>query len=222
MNKYIVGLLIGFLIGTAALVATTRVVLQQQKAEKTFHEHANFAVFLNGTRFDFAKIQYMNTTPCTAGIPVLVPVAQAHGDVNDLRDAVHLHDQNGGVVHVHRAGITWHNFFETLEMTFEKGTFTDDTGKKYENNDQNSFRYFVNGKEETDITNREIRDLDSVLITYGRKNRPQTSIQQELGQIPNDACVSSGLCNSRGPAPVETCGGHATNPSWLEQLLGVN
>lgn len=202
----------------ASLFAVRQLVVSQP--EPLFHEHADFALFLNGQRFDFAQDVYMSVQPCVVRAEGGIPFAYAHeGESTD--DFVHLHDMDGDVVHVHRAGITWHDFFDSLKMSFTDTSFVDDAGNTYEKNETHSFRFFVNGEEVQTLANREIRDLDRVTITYGRNDRDVNTIAAEIGAVTNKACQSSGACAHRGPQPLESCNASEAKPSPLLLWLGI-
>ena len=221
MKKLLI-LILGLLIGVAGTVALAR--YQNKHQVVPFHEHADFALFLNGQKFDFGKEEFMNFEPCVAYEPsLLIPSALAHGgEGEDPKEFVHLHQIDrvnvGGVIHVHKAGIRYHDFFESLNMEFEDDRFVDNEGKEYENNEENSFRFFVNGKEVENIAETEIRNLDQTLITYGPKDRTMESIQVELAQITNDACLYSGSCSQRGLAAPDSCGGVVKKPFLLKWM----
>ena len=211
----------GFLVGGLITLVGIK-SLVQNKPVAEFHEHADFALFINGQKMDFAKDKYMSTKPCTISlIDGFVDAAQAHAEDGGVADDVHLHDLDGGVIHVHREGVTFADFFSSLHMSFSDTSFSDDVGHVYDNSDKNVWRFFVNGVEVTTLANRVIRDLDQVLITYGSRTRSQESIAVEQGQISNRACVSSHLCNHRGPVAEESCGASAAKESALLQWLGV-
>ena len=210
-----------FVLGAALAVFAVKTLVQSRPVPE-FHEHADFALFLNGRQFDFSLDKYMSTKPCTisdaAGI---IDVAYAHADDSGIGDVVHLHDLDGGVIHVHREGVTYEQFFESLHMAFSDTSFTDDVGNTYTNDDKNVFRFFVNGSEVPTIADRPIRDLDQVLVTYGSRNRTMESISQELGHVSNRACVSSHLCGHRGPVAEESCGATAAKKNAVLKWLGV-
>ena len=113
--KLAFAIMTAFLLGSAAAVLVTKSLIANQPAP-AFHEHADFALFLDGQQFDFAKDTYMSTMPCTVATSDvhLIDTALAHGGDSDVAEYVHLHDMIGTVVHVHRAGITWSQFFESL------------------------------------------------------------------------------------------------------------
>lgn len=188
--------------------------------EPDFHEHADFALFIDGQRFDFSKEEYMSVQPCTISREYPANVAYAHGlESDDLKNSVHLHDRNGDIVHAHRPKITWHDFFHSLNMEFEDGKFVDDQGQSYLANEDSAFYYFVNGEAVNQLADREIRDLDKVLISYsstGEITQEELLIQQ--AQITNDACFYSEACQHRGPAPYESCGVVHQDPPILKWL----
>lgn len=204
MKKTIALLGVGFILGMGIIFGYKAV-----EPKPAFHEHADFALFLNGKQFDFSGNEFMHVEPCVSFNP-LFQEAYAHGEAEELKEAVDLHDNVGPVIHVHQAGTSYHDFFESLGMIFENTHFVDREGKETRNNETHSWRFFLNGKEVSSLANTEIRDLDRVLITYGPRDRSMASIQAELGQVTNDACVASEKCPHR-PASLstETCGNNS-------------
>lgn len=69
------------------------------------HLHAGFQVYQGNTRADFTDIRYIYFMPC--GLP--------DDQISTIQDKIHLHDQVGDVAHIHAAGITWRNLFESLQ-----------------------------------------------------------------------------------------------------------
>lgn len=149
------------------------------------HEHADFAVYLNGEKFDFKKAKYQSSV------------------TNPLDPDAHLHDGNGEITHKHRKGITLGYFFETLGMKFDTQCFVTDDGKKYCSEGSKTLKMFVNGKENTQFGNYEFTDLDRILITYG----DQTGVADQITSIADMACLYSEKCPERGKAPTENCVG---------------
>ena len=146
------------------------------------HIHANFKVFIDGKELDFAKPEFMTESK------------------EDRSRKVHLHDLNGGVAHVHYPGITWQDFFQSLQMPLAEHCLDLGTGKTC------SLRFFVNGNEIQDLAQTEIRDLDKVLITNSQ------NVQEQLAAIADDACVYSNKCPERGvPKGMEEKGGCAVS-----------
>lgn len=149
------------------------------------HEHADFAVYLDGQRFDFTKAKYQDSK------------------TNPLNSDAHLHDGNGEVTHKHRKGITLAYFFNTLGMKFDSQCFVTDDGKQYCNSGGKTLKMFVNGKENSMFGEYEFTDLDRILITYG----DETGIASQLTSISDNACLYSEKCPERGKAPTENCVG---------------
>jgi len=223
MKKSLFSLLGGLIIGALGLALFVRYNISNISAPE-FHEHADFALFINGEQFDFSKHDFMSNKPCkltkSTDSTLLIDVARAHEGSPVGEDNVDLHDNDGQVVHVHEAGITWHNFFETLEMTFDDHIIIDDNDGRFEEYETNSFVYIVNGKIIDALANMEIRDLDQVLISYGTRDRSEDSIQAEFARVTNKACLQSGSCPHRGRAVIESCGA-SVEKSKLIQWLGL-
>ncbi len=218
LSKFLI-LLIGLILGASAFFF----ILKNQIANShnlDFHEHADFALFIDGERFDFSEFRYMSVEPCTVPEISLVPTARAHGsefDETELDEAVHLHNNEGGTIHVHRPGVTYEDFFASLQMEFHDEAFEDADGNLYEVNAEKEFRFIVNGEEVDTLASTEVRDLDRVLISYGDKNRPMATLMQEYGSITNNACINSESCSHREPATPESCSQEPT-PKLLEML----
>lgn len=149
------------------------------------HEHADFAVYLNGERFDFKPAKYQSS------------------DTNPLDPDAHLHDGNGDVTHKHRKGITLGYFFDTLGMKFDNQCFATDDGKQYCNTADKKLTMYVNGKENTQFGNYEFTDLDRILITYG----DMTGVADQITSVTDMACMYSEKCPERGTPPTENCVG---------------
>ena len=149
------------------------------------HEHADFAVYLNGEKFDFKAAKYQSS------------------DTNPLDPDAHLHDGNGDVTHKHRKGITLGYFFKTLGMKFDNQCFTTDDGKQYCNTADKKLTLYVNGKANDKFGNYEFTDLDRILIAYG----DETGVADQITSVTDLACMYSEKCPERGKAPTENCVG---------------
>lgn len=215
---WVVLFVLGAAVGASATFTYARNTIAN-RPQPAFHEHADFALFLSGKRFDFSRDEFMSNKPCVLQTRFgWIRAASAHGF--NLDESVHLHDNNGSIVHVHREGITWHDFFESLRLGFENDFFADREGNQYKNDESNAFVFLVNGTNVDDLADREIREGDQVLISYGRRDRDAAEIAAEDGQVSNDACFLSGTCKHRGFAPAESCGaeGAAAQPAVLRWL----
>ncbi len=169
------------LIRAAKLKAPTKETALGEKV----HEHADFAVYLEGKKFDFTQAKYQSSTE------------------NPIDTAAHLHDGNGEVTHKHRKGVTLGYFFETLGMKLDANCFTTDDGKQYCANTEKKLRIFVNGMPNDQLGKYEFADLDKILITYG----DETGVADQITSVSDDACLYSEKCPERGKAPTENCVG---------------
>ncbi len=151
------------------------------------HEHADFAVFVHGKQFDFAQEKYMVPEEFCGNPNPNIP-----------KSIVHLHDGLGSAVHVHLSGVTWKQFFQSLNMDFNSQCLQLD-GNAYCVDDANTLLMYVNGKPVSLYENTPIRDLDQVLISYGEKKR---NVSSELGSISNLARLQNKgeSCDQEGVA----------------------
>jgi hypothetical protein len=164
------------------------------------HEHADFALFINGTRFNFDQPQFLS--PDENG--------------KDRSEYAHIHEPRPTVVHVHMTGTTWDEFFASLGFKLDdpslKGikaettSLTVPTGQVYKTTATDTFKFFVNGVQVDGVTNTGIHDLDRVLISYGPESTADVFANQWT-QVTDQACIPSERCTSRIPAdePPEQC-----------------
>lgn len=144
-----------------------------------FHEHINFAVFLNDVQFNFNQTKYMTNE------------SQEVGE----RQFIHLHDMNGGVIHLHESGLTMGMFFDSIGMHLNSTCLTLDNGTSYCTSENDSLKMYVNDVPSNEFDALQLHDLDKVLITYGPHS--DSMIQTQLNSVPSDACIYSNKC----PAP---------------------
>ena len=167
---------------------------------KDVHEHADFAVYLSGNKFDFSADKYQSDEPDDE---------QNHEHEEDHTNAldpyVHIHNKKGDIIHKHKQGITLGYFFETLGMEFNDDCFGLDDGSKYCSDDSNSLKFFVNGARSAKAGSYEFSDLDQILISYGPLT--DSSLQAQLDSVSDEACIYSKTCPERGEAPEEKCVG---------------
>jgi len=135
------------------------------------HEHADFKVYVNNVAFNFSQGKYMEE------IPTSITCSQS-------TTLAHLHDMDGDVVHKHATGVTWGYFFSALNMSFDDSCFVTDTGEKYCNGENAKWRFYVNRAEVGWIANREMHNLEKVLITYNATNE---EIARQLDTITDKA-----------------------------------
>lgn len=146
--------------------------------EHTYHVHSDFAVYLDGQKFNFAEEKYMTSTDACA--------AAYHSH------PLHMHDMNGNVAHVHEEGKTWHDFFATINFELTDTSFKTAEGKEYKNMGDKKLRFFVNKQEIPSLKDYQFQDLDQVLITYGDSS--SQVIEEQLNSITKQACIFSKKC----------------------------
>ncbi|MDQ3239008.1 MAG: hypothetical protein M3P33_00650 [bacterium] len=109
------------------------------------HNHANFAIFENNNLVDYSDIKYMDIKPCRVG-----PNDPLY---NKKQDNIHLHNNEGKIVHAHQDGITWADLFIKL---------------KYNLTDSKKVHFYLN-KNLTDKTvlNKVIKKNETLMLKVG-------------------------------------------------------
>ncbi len=184
-------------IGDAEVAPLSEADISQNE---TVHEHADFALFLNGQQFDFGKDEYQSDEPVNED-----PQHEHNDELTQHDPYVHIHDGVGSIIHKHKAGVTMGYFFETLGFELSDLCIKDDKGNEYCAGDGNSLKFFVNGKRVPSLVDYEFNDLDQILISYGPL--VDTTVTAQLGSITDEACIYSETCPERGEAPTENCVG---------------
>ena len=169
---------------------------------KDIHEHANFAVFIQGQKFDFNSPDYVGEEGA------------------EFSEVAHIHRPRYSVVHVHKSGTSWNEFmksvhFDLIDPTIvgveDKATcLTVPVGKKYCNTDKEKLHFIVNGVKVDGVSTSLITDLDRVLISYGSED--DAALMKQYEQTGDDACIPSERCKERiGPdEQKEPCKGKGT------------
>ena len=150
------------------------------------HVHADFLMILDHEQMDFTDDKY-----------------QSHRGEENHR-SIHLHINNGHVIHRHEAGITLGDFFTSLGYELSDTSVTTDDGTTYETTDSEELLFFVNNVQQPSLVDYVIEDEDKILIYYG--DPTDSRIEEYLAAIPDDACLYSGTCPERGVAPSTDCG----------------
>ena len=137
------------------------------------HEHAGFALFINGQKFDFSPTKYQSDKNDKD------EEEADHDHASHQHDPyTHLHDKKGQIIHKHKAGVTLGYFLKTLGMELTDKCLTTDDGTRYCSEEKNSLKFFVNGKRSTEYDQYEITDLDRLLISYGPPT--DSDLQEQL------------------------------------------
>lgn len=160
---------VAFLAGAFWLFAIRFVLVEKQET----HYHANFAVFVDGSRLPFDNFLYYEEVASCFG-----------GEDARPQDRVHMHDNINHVVHVHRDAATWGHFFANLGMTLGDNIFAYDKVILLDD-EQTKIRFILNGEEVDTIANRVIGDEDALLISIGEPSADD--LDNQYNEIQKDA-----------------------------------
>ncbi len=163
------------------------------------HQHANFALFIEGKKFDFNTPQFVSEEG-----------AEKSG-------FAHIHPPRFEVVHVHQTKTTWAEFFKTVGIDLKDATLAGieekaaclklPDGRALCGDGTRKLQFVVNGVRVDGISEKEITDLDRVLISYGAATDDE--LLKQYAEVNTDACIPSERCKDRIPAnePKEACTG---------------
>ena len=151
--------------------------------EKEYHVHADFKVILEGYVINFSQEQYQST------------------GFNTLHDTVHLHDNNGDVIHYHAKEINLSTFFTSLDITLTDSCFVY-YNNSYCNNQSHKLEFYINDEKVNSLSSYVADDLDRILIVY---DRVEIDTTQYLSQVTDAACIQSALCPERGEPSEGSC-----------------
>jgi len=161
------------------------------------HTHADFAVWIEDTKVDFARPEFMSVE-----------------GQNPKAKFFHLHDGNGEVMHSHKPGQPIGDFFASLGMEMTVTCFRLDPDNAACNNpDGRTWKMFVNGVEKPFDPRYSFQDLDRILLTYGSN---EVQIQQQLADLTDESCLYSKTCPERGDPPTENCVADPAVPCMME------
>ncbi|MAZ30137.1 hypothetical protein CL655_02530 [bacterium] len=151
------------------------------------HVHSDWLVHLNGVTYDFSADAYQTTA------------------LQELSDTIHLHDNNGLVVHRHADDVTLADFLNSLGFTLTDSCITTDKNKGFCTNTEQVLTVYVNDEPIVEPSQYVNQEEDQILIYYGARDDTKT-LTALLGQLSNQACIYSGTCPERGTPPPESCG----------------
>ena len=127
------------------------------------HYHANFAVFIEGSRLNLSDDEYMEDVEgCRPDYLALQP-----------EERVHMHNNEDTVTHIHDDGVTWAHFFQNLGFSLSDVSLTTDSGAVYQNDRSRSLKFILNGEPVETIANQLIKSEDQLLISYGSETYEQ-------------------------------------------------
>lgn len=121
------------------------------------HYHANFLLYLNGIPYNFNPDKYME------------PVSICSLDPNhpSPQARVHMHLNDGTLVHIHSVNVTWGDLFANLGFSINDNAIVTDTGTIYPVDPLHALQFLVNGQSISNISDRYINPNDRLLIDYG-------------------------------------------------------
>ena len=150
------------------------------------HVHGDILFSIDGQRIDLAQEKYQSTTE-----------DQKHPDI-------HLHDNEGNILHRHADGVTFGEFLSSIGYTLDDTCVVLDTGVRKCAEGTTILALYVNGIRQDDIASYEVQDEDQILFYYGEEDT--SVIDDALNTISDRACIFSGTCPDRGTPPPESCG----------------
>jgi len=170
--------------------------------QEEYHAHADFAVFVNGEKLNFSQKQFMHEEAC--GKPGEQHIIDLNTD-EGRKDAAHLHDLNGNVIHFHHENATLALFFQNLGFSLSKECLQTPQGR-FCNTESKKLKVFKDGLQIQDFGKFVPQDSDKILVTYGSEGAGEVRAQNE--QLTSQACIYSGKCAKPDgfEIPVESCG----------------
>lgn len=181
-------LLAGIVIGVVALVAIRTAFVQPPQPP---HFHANFAIFINGERFDLSGDRYMEEI-ASCGL---------QGATVAPRTRAHLHNRNPDVAHVHQPGVTWGALLANLGFGVGDNYLATPDGRiLVSGNGGGTLKFMLNGTSQQSIYNTLIGSRDRLLISYGAESIADVT----RSQLPVVASNADEFNRRKDPA---SCGG---------------
>ena len=160
---------------------------------QSVHWHADFALYIRGVRYDFDQERFFSS------------------EEDELSENVHIHEPFL-VVHVHREGTTWREFFDSLGFELTDQCLTLPEGEQLCNSDAERLAFILNGVHVDGLAFQDITNIDRALISFGSES--DEDLMQQYAAVETEACILSGLCEERVPEgglPPEACGGYECN-----------
>lgn len=119
---------------------------------------ASFAIFTNDTFRVFTASMYHN-----------------------LSEDVYIESNNPNIVHIKKTGTTWDDFFKTLPFSLTKNCLTTGTKEVFCTNQSKTLNFYINGVQDNNLLDREIKDGDKALISFGSEN--EKTIQEQIEKL---------------------------------------
>lgn len=166
------------------------------------HTHADFAVWTRGEKLDFSDATYMSGSSKEP--------AGEHPDDDHKHPTLHLHDGVGHVIHSHKPGQPFGDFFASIgfsiasEKPGEYCWYALSANHPFSGCESGPMHLYVNkllfyGENPLDYI---FNDGDHLLLTDAVS--PE-ALERELAAMTDDACRYSQTCPRRGRPPLENC-----------------
>lgn len=166
------------------------------------HYHANWAVVVNGEEVDFSADGYMQSVAGCAAMNVVDPA-----------ERVHMHNNEGEVVHVHHTGVAWGHFFDNVGIAVGPDYLILDGERRFFEEEGRTLKFVLDGFVVGEIGTFPIRSGQRLLISYG----PETTEQVLEEQFPLVAADAEEYNERDDPAG---CSGAVDVGPW-ERLRGA-
>ncbi len=151
---------------------------QQVPLLNDVHNHADIKIVLNNEPYNLNQTKYMSPKN------------------NAKSPFMHLHEDDGDILHQHISDGSLGLFFESISMNLSSECFILDNKTAYCNNEESQVRMYVNGRENKLFERYIFKDLDRILITFTKPDI--ASIQEQISKVTDKACIQSGKCPERG------------------------
>lgn len=138
------------------------------------HIHADLKVYINGN---------------VLGEDVLEPLAMDMSTRDNSLTSSFIHldkgapspEKTGDVLHMHATGVPVWIWFESVGWKLDTNCLEMGEDKKYCTRAQNSLKFYVNGKSNTEFEKYVFNDGDKILVSYGDENTEE--MQDQLNSI---------------------------------------
>ena len=146
---------------------------------QSVHWHADFALYIRGERYDFNQPRFVSD------------------EEDELSENVHIHNPRHHVVHVHREGTTWREFFGSIGFELTDQCLTTPEGERLCTSDTERLSFMLNGVRLDGLAFVDITDIDRALISFGSET--EAELLEQYAQVTDEACIVSLLCAERVP-----------------------
>lgn len=144
------------------------------------HYHANFALFINWKKFDFAKDKYMEPVASCRTSWDIIPTERVH-----LHE-INANQNNGDTIHIHHGWVSWGHFFANVRILFSDKYLLLDNQTLLKTDDKNSLTFILNWKIVPNPFNRMINSEDRLLINYWSQTK-DFLLKEIFPKVKNDA-----------------------------------